>query len=57
MGQEFYLLPNNRTTGFYLGERGVCGEVDDIIQRYHERKAREAAEQDLLRHLPELIDE
>lgn len=53
----FYQLPNGKTTGFYLGERGICSEVDSIILRYHERRTREAAEIKFLRERPEIVDE
>jgi hypothetical protein len=54
---DFYQLPSGKTTGFYLGERGTCGEVDGIILRYHERQTREAAEIKFLRERPEIADE
>lgn len=41
---DFYMLPNGRTTGFYLGERGTVAQVDEAVRRWHERKSREAAE-------------
>ena len=50
---DFYLFPNGKTTGFYLGAEGTCESVDAIV-RAAERKRHET---EALRNLPEAVDE